>query len=121
MLARLGHWIAHHRRLVIGVWIALTLFGVFSAGQVSKRWFQSFSIPGYSAYEANVRTLNAFGSGDQPPLVAVFHSSGDITKVAGIPQAIAAAAAVNPGARTSSYWSTGSRAYLSKDGHTAFA
>ena len=121
MLGRLGHWIAHHRRLVIGVWIALTLFGAFSAGQVSKRWFQSFSIPGYSAYEANVRTLHAFGSGDQPPLVAVFHSSGDITKVAGIPQAIAAAAAVNPGSRTSSYWSTGSRAYVSKDGHTAFA
>src|SRR5207245_2334390 len=28
---------------------------------------------------------------------------------------------VNPGTRTSSYWSTGSRAYLSRDGHTAFA
>jgi putative drug exporter of the RND superfamily len=121
MLARLGHWIAHHRRLVIGAWVALTLFGAFSAQQVSKRWFQSFSIPGYSAYEANQRTLKTFGVGQQAPLVAVFHSSGDITKLTGLEQAVRDAAAVNPGARTSSYWSTGSRAYVSRDGHTAFA
>jgi putative drug exporter of the RND superfamily len=121
VLARLGHWIAHHRRLVIGVWVVLTLFGMFSAQKVSDRWFQSFSIPGYSAYEANERTLHAFGTGQNAPLVAVFHSSGDVTKAGGIRKAIAAAAAVNPGSRTSSYWSTGSRAYVSKDGHTAFA
>src|SRR6267154_2954959 len=121
MLARLAHWIVRHRRLVIGAWIMLTLFGAFSAGQVSKRWFESFSIPGYSAYEANQRTLHAFGSGEQAPLVAVFHSSGDVTKATGIKQAIAAAAGVNAGSRVSSFWSTGSRAYVSKDGHTAFA
>ena len=58
MLARLAHFVARHRWPVIGVWIVLTLFGGFSAGQVSKRWYQSFSIPGYSAYEANQRTLH---------------------------------------------------------------
>src|SRR5438105_828137 len=121
MLAGLAHWIAHHRRLVIGVWVVLTLFGAFSASQVSKRWFESFSIPGYSAYEANQRTLKTFGTGEQAPLVAVFRSKGDVTKAAGIEKAIAAAAHVNPGSRVSSYWSTGSRAYVSKDGHTAFA
>ena len=92
MLAGLAHWIAHHRRRVIAVWIVLTLFGAFSAGQVSKRWFESFSIPGYSAYETNQRTLKTFGTGEQVPLVAVFHSSGDITKETGIAKAIAAAA-----------------------------
>src|SRR6266850_4641437 len=121
LLARLAHLIVRRRRAVIGVWIVLTLFGAFSAGQVSKRWFESFSIPGYSAYEANQRTLKTFGSGEQAPLVAVFHSSGDITKATGIKDAIAAAAKVNPGSRVSSYWSTGSSAYVSKDGHTAFA
>jgi putative drug exporter of the RND superfamily len=121
MLARLGHWIAHHRRVVIGVWVALTLFGAYSAQQVSKRWFQSFSIPGYSAYEATQRTLKVFGTGQQAPLVAVFHSSGNVTKRADLEQAVYAAAAVNPGSRTSSYWSTGSRAYVSNDGHTTFA
>jgi RND superfamily putative drug exporter len=121
VLARLAHVIVRRRKAVIGLWIALTLFGAFSASQVSKRWFQSFSIPGYSAYEANKRTLEHFGTGMQAPLVAVFHAKGDVTKVAGLEAAVKKAAAVNPGSRFSSYWSTGSRAYLSKDGHTAFA
>jgi RND superfamily putative drug exporter len=121
LLARLTHVIVRHRRVVIGVWVLLTLFGGFSAGQVSKRWFESFSIPGYSSYEANQRTLHTFGTGSQAPLVAVFQSKGDITKETGIAKAIAAAAGVNPGSRVSSFWSTDSRAYVSKDGHTAFA
>jgi RND superfamily putative drug exporter len=121
LLARLTHVIVRRRRVVIGVWVLLTLFGGFSAGQVSKRWFESFSIPGYSSYEANQRTLHAFGTGEQAPLVAVFQSKGDITKETGIAKAIGAAAKVNPGSRVSSYWSTGSHAYVSKDGHTAFA
>jgi len=99
----------------------LTIFGAFSAGQVSKRWFESFSIPGYSAYEANQHTLKTFGTGEQAPLVAVFHSSGKVTDQSGIKNAIAAAAKVNPGSRVSSYWSTGNNAYVSKDGHTTFA
>src|SRR5919204_1277841 len=121
MLERLGHLVVRRRRLVITLWAVLTLFGAFSASQVSKRWFQSFSIPGYSAYETNQRTLKTFGTGEQAPLVAVFHSKGDVTRETGIKGAIAAAASVNPGSRTSSYWSTGSRAYVSRDGHTAFA
>jgi len=120
-LASLAHLIVRRRRAVIGIWVLLTLFGAFSASQVSKRWFESFSIPGYSSYEANQRTLKTFGTGEQSPLVAVFHSSGDVTKATGIKAAIAAAAKVNPGSRVSSFWSTGSRAYVSKDGHTAFA
>jgi RND superfamily putative drug exporter len=121
VLARLAHLIVRRRRWVIGVWVALTLFGAFSASQVSKRWFQSFSIPGYSAYEANKRTLENFGTGMQAPLVAVFHTKGDVTKAAGLEKAVETAAKVDKGSRTSSYWSTGSRAFVSKDGHTAFA
>src|SRR5947207_15720114 len=108
------------RRVVIVAWVLLTLFGAYSAQKVSKRWFESFSIPGYSAYEANQRTLHVFGTGEQAPLVAVFHSSGDVTK-SNATKAISAAASVNPGSRVSSYWSTGNRAYVSRDGHTAFA
>jgi putative drug exporter of the RND superfamily len=65
--------------------------------------------------------LERFGTGQQAPLVAVFHASGDVTKDTGIVKAIDAAAAVNPGSRVSSFWSTGSRSYVSQDGHTAFA
>jgi RND superfamily putative drug exporter len=107
---------------VIAVWIALTLFGAFAAGQVSKRWYQSFSIPGKSAYEANQRTLKAFGTGVRPPDVVVFHTSGDATKSAAIAAAMKRAAGVQAmrGGRTSSYFSTHNLMYVSQDRHTTF-
>jgi RND superfamily putative drug exporter len=120
MLARLAHTIARHRWAVIGAWLVLTLFGGFAAGKVSKRWFQSFSIPGYSAYEANQRTLKQFGTGMRPPNVVVFRTSGDATRSSAIREAMGSAARANPGARTSSFFSTGSLAYVSRDRHTAF-
>ena len=120
MLARLAHTVHGHRKLVIGVWILLTVFGVFATSRVSSRWFESFSIPGYSAYETNQKTLKTFGTGEQAPLVGVFHSSGDITKQDLAP-AIDKAAAVNPGSRVSSYYDTHSDAFVSSDRHTMFA
>jgi len=121
VLARLGHFVARHRVAVIAVWALLTLFGGFAAGKVSKRWYQSFSIPGKSAYEANQRTLKQFGTGVRPPNVVVFHTDGDATKNTAIAQAIDRAAAIMPGARTSSYFSTHQQMYVSKDRHTTFA
>jgi RND superfamily putative drug exporter len=120
VLARLAHVVARHRWKVIGVWIVLTLFGGFAAGQVSKRWYQSFSIPGKSAYEADQRTLKTFGTGVRPPNVVVFHTKGDATKSDAIKQAMARAAKTQPGARTSSYFSTGNLMYVSRDRHTTF-
>jgi len=120
MLARLAHVVARHRWKFIIAWTALTLFGAFAAGQVSKRWYQSFSIPGKSAYEANQRTLKAFDTGVRPPDVVVFHTTGDATKTAAIAAAMQRAAAEMPGARTSSYFSTHDPMYVSKDRHTTF-
>ena len=79
-LGNLAHFIAHHRRLVIGTWIVLTLFGGFAAGQLSTRWYQSLAVPGKPAYEASQRTLEAVGVGDRAPSTVVFHTSGDATK-----------------------------------------
>ena len=120
MLARLAHLVHRRRGRVVGLWIVLTLFGVFATSQVSKRWFESFSIPGYSAYETNQKALKTFGTGEQAPLVAVFHSSGDVTK-ANLGPAIERAAAVNPGSRVSSYFDTHNTMYVSADRHTTFA
>jgi RND superfamily putative drug exporter len=120
MLARLAHAVARHRRKVIVAWIVLTLFGAFAASQVRHRWYQSFSIPGKSAYEANQRTLNEFGTGVRPPDVVVFHTAGDATKSAAIPVAMRRAAEALPGSRTSSYFSTHDPMYVSKDRHTTF-
>ncbi len=118
---RLTHLVTHHRRLVIGLWVALTLFGGYSAAQVADRWLEDFSIPGYSAYEANQRSVAALGSGEIEPFVAVLESDGDVTKVAGVEKAIQRAAAATPGARVSSYFNTGSDAYLSPDRTVTFA
>ena len=121
MLARLAHFVTRHRWPVIGAWLVLTLFGGFAAGQVSKRWYQSFSIPGKSAYEASQRTLKAFGVGVRPPAVVVYHTQGDATQNDAIKASMARAAAASPGALTSSYFSTGNNAaYVSKDRHTTF-
>ena len=120
LLAAFAHIVARRRRWIIGAWIVLTLFGAFSASQVSKRWYQSFSIPGKSAYEASQRTLHAFGVGVRPPIVVVFHTDGDVTKGTAVSDAMRRAARANPGALTSSYFSTGSLAYVSRDRHTAF-
>ncbi len=120
MLTRLAHLTVRHRWAVIGLWLVLTLFGAFAAGKVSSRWYQSLSIPGQPAYEASQRTLEAFGVGARPPSVVAFHTSGDATKSGAIEQAMQRAAATMPGARTSSYFSTGSFMYVSRDRHTTF-
>jgi putative drug exporter of the RND superfamily len=120
MLARLAHVVARHRWKIIGAWIVLTLFGGFAAGQVSKRWYQSFSIPGKPAYEATQRTLKTFGTGVRPPDVVVFHTKGDATKSQPIEDAMRRAAAAMPHSRTSSYFSTHDLMYVSKDRHTTF-
>jgi RND superfamily putative drug exporter len=120
-VTRLAHLVFRRRRAIVVLWILLTLVGAYSANAVSKRWLEQFSIPGYSAYEANQRILKTFGTGENAPLVAVFQSDGNVTKKSGIAEAINSAAAKNPGSRVSSYFSTHSDAYVSPDRHTTFA
>ncbi|HEU5211924.1 MAG TPA: MMPL family transporter [Gaiellaceae bacterium] len=120
-MERLAHGVIRKRRLVITAWVALTLFGIFSAIQVSNRWFESFSIPGYSAYEANQRVVHKLGSGEITPIVAVLKANRDITTIPGAAKAFQAAAAEQPGARVSSWFTTHNPAYLSKDRKVAFA
>ncbi len=120
MLARLAHVIARRRWYVIGAWMALTVFGAFAAGQVSKRWYQSFSIPGKSAYEANQRTFKVFGTGVRPPNVVVYHTSGDARMSDAIRESMQRAAATARGSRSSSWFSTHNEMYVSKDHHTTF-
>jgi RND superfamily putative drug exporter len=119
-LARLAHLMSRRRWLVIGAWLALTVFGAYAAGQVSHRWLQSFSVPGKPAYEAGQRTLKTFGAGARAPSVVVFHTTGDATKSPAIADAMRRARASMPGALTSSYFSTHDPMYVSHDRHTTF-
>jgi RND superfamily putative drug exporter len=120
LLARLAVFTARHRWPVIGVWIVLTLVGAVASGQLAGRWNQSSTVPGAPAYETGQRTLAAFGAGVRAPNVVVFHTAGDATKSAAIEQAMRRAAATMPGARSSSYFSTGDAMYVSADRHTTF-
>src|SRR5437667_5584815 len=117
-LERVAHLSARYRWPVIAVWIVLTLFGGVAAGKLSKRWYQSFSIPGKPAYEASQRTLKAFGVGVRPPNVVVFHTAGDATKSPAIEHAMKRVATTVPGALTSSYYSTHHLLYVPHDRHT---
>jgi RND superfamily putative drug exporter len=120
MLTRVAHVTVRYRWAVIGCWLVLVVVGGFAAGKVSTRWYQSFSIPGQSAYQAGQRTLAAFGAGVRPPSVVVFHTAGDATKSRAIAQAMRRAAATVPGSLSSSYFSTHNPAYVSRDRHTTF-
>ena len=121
MLDRLSGSIRRHRRLVIGVWLVLTLFGGFATAQVADRWTEDFSIPGSAAYESSQRAFDRLGTGELDPFVAVLRTDGDITKVAGVESAVRKAAAVVPGARVSSYFDRADDTYLSPDRTTMFA
>jgi putative drug exporter of the RND superfamily len=121
MLAGLARVIMRHRRIVAGGWIVLTIFGAFSAAKVSDRWLEQFSIPGFSAYEANQRALKTFGTGAQAPNIAVLRVKGDVTRSVAARRTLARVAQEFPRYRTSSYFTTGSLAYVSRDRHTAFA
>ncbi len=88
---------------------------------MSKRWLEQFSIPGFSAYEANQRTLQTFGSGAQAPNVVVLRVKGDVTTSTAARDTLARVSQEFPRFRTSSYFTTGSLAYVSRDRHTTFA
>jgi putative drug exporter of the RND superfamily len=120
-LASLAHFTTRYRWLVIAAWLLLTLFGGYAAGQLSSRWYQSLAVPGKPAYEGSQRTFKALGAGLRPPNTVVFHSSTvDVSKSPAVRAAVARVVKASPGALTSSYFSTGDRMYVSKDGHTTF-
>ena len=120
-MERLADYVVHHRRIVIGVWILLTAFGAFSAGQVADRWLEDFSIPGASGYEANQRALVELGNGELYPFVVVLRADEDVTEVPGVEEAIEKTAAANPGSRVSSFFNTGDDVYVSDDRKVTFA
>jgi len=120
-MERLAYYVVHHRRLVIGVWILLTAFGAFSAGQVADRWLEEFGVPGASGYEANQRAVAKLGNGELFPFVIALRADEDVTKVPGVEAAIEKVAAANPGSRVSSFFNTGDDVYVSDDRKVTFA
>ncbi len=121
-MTRLADFVMRRPWWVIACWVALTGLGVVATGLVSDRWLMTFSIPGDPGYEADQRAFERLGNGQVDPFVAVLRSEGgDVTKVAGAQAALDAAQKAVPGSRMSSYFTTGSDAYVSRDRHVTFA
>jgi RND superfamily putative drug exporter len=126
MIAAITRWVVAHRRIVIGFWIVLTLVGGMAAGPASSALKQKFSVPGKEGWETNQQIARLYRGtgGNASPLMPVVTLPGGTTAAAARPQLRALeqrAARTLPGARVTGYGSTGARAFVSRDGHTAFA
>src|SRR3954471_22848789 len=123
MISSITQWCVRHRRLVIGLWVLLVLIGGAAAGPASKAMNQKFSVPGKEGWEANKEIAQRFHGtgGNSSPLVPVVTLKGGAAasraQLAGLERRVAGAL---PGARVTGYGSTGDKAFISKDGKTAF-
>ncbi len=127
-MARLTRWVLAHRKLVVAFWILLTLVGMGTAGKATKAMNQKFSVPGREGWETNVTISKLYKGtgGNAAPLVPVVTlpagksvaDPGVRAQLAGVETRLAGAL---PGARVAGYGSTGDKAFVSKDGRTAFA
>jgi putative drug exporter of the RND superfamily len=124
-LARLGHAVLRHRKLVMVAWLVVFLAGASAASHVSKRLTVDFSLPGQPGYETAVKMAHIYGNGgDVPPSIAVVTVPAGST-VRGEQSQIAAAfqrvrAGVR-GVRVLDYGSTHDASFITNDGHTTYA
>jgi putative drug exporter of the RND superfamily len=127
-LSSLTRWVLAHKRIVVAVWVALTLAGVAAAGPATDALEPEFSVPDKEGWETNVAIAERYQGtgGDTSPLLPVVTLpegqsvdspavKSDLAKVdARLEKAL-------PAARIASYASTGDDTFVSKDGATTFA
>src|SRR6266516_3865950 len=72
VIERLSRFVLRHRLTVALVWLAVLAAGVATAGKVSGRLSQEFSVPSAPSYRVNQQILATYGTGaDGYPEVAV--------------------------------------------------
>ncbi|MGH2866093.1 MAG: hypothetical protein ACRDNK_00790, partial [Solirubrobacteraceae bacterium] len=126
MMTTITRWVLAHKRIVATFWILVTVVGFATVSQATKAFSNEFSVPGREGFQTNRAIQHLYHQGgDKAPIVPVVtlpsqtsvSSAGvhaDLVRVAARLQAAL------PGARIASYASTGSRAFVSRDGHTTF-
>ena len=123
----LARWTLRHKRLVVGVWVAVTIAAFAAIGPAGRSLSQQFGVPGREGFEANQQIAAIYGSGgDVAPLVPVVQlPKGTTVDSPGVRSELAAVLArvqrALPAARIASYASTGDRSFVSADGRTTFA
>ena len=128
-MSSLTRWVLAHKRIVVVGWIALTIAGVAASVPASARLTHDSSVPDKEGWEATLAIArlydrNSEGSGD-PLLPVVTLPAGTTVDSPGVKAELAAVDArlrgALPDARIASFASTGSRAFVSRDGRTVFA
>src|SRR3954470_4860308 len=123
MISSITQWVVKHRRLVVAFWAVLIFVGGAAAGPASKAVDQQFSVAEEGSWEADKEIEERFhgtrrDSSPLVPVVALKRSAADSrSQLAALEQKVKQAL---PGARVTGYGSTGDKAFVSKDGKTAF-
>jgi RND superfamily putative drug exporter len=114
------YWALRHKRLVVLVWLLLTIAGMASAQKATAALSEQYSIPGKQSYQVNSAILTRYDNGgDTAPLLAVVTvPAGDTVHQADIRQVTDRLEQALPGARIASYASTDDPAFVSRDGRT---
>ena len=123
----LTRWVLRHRRLVVAIWLVLTIVGIATVSKATKAMDQKFSVPGREGWVTNqqiARIYDRTGSDTSPLIPVVTLPPGQSAAQPAVRDQLRSleqkTEQVLPHARVAGYGSTGSRAFVSKDGRTAF-
>jgi RND superfamily putative drug exporter len=126
-MSAITRWVLAHKRLVVIFWVLITLVGMASAGSATKALKQKFSVPGKEGWVTNqqiARDFHGTGGNSSALVPVVTLPAGKTVASPGVvPELRAVEARLEhalPGTRIAGYPSTGSQAFVSKDGRTTF-
>jgi RND superfamily putative drug exporter len=127
-MSSLTRWVLAHKRLVVIGWVVLTIAGVAAAGPASRRLTNDSSVPDREGWETTVdiaKLYDKHGDSSSPLLPVVTLPKGTTIDSPGVSSELSEVDArmweALPHSRIASFPSTGSRAFVSRDGRTVFA
>jgi RND superfamily putative drug exporter len=128
-VSSLTRWVLAHKRIVVFAWIALTIAGIVASGPATQRLANDASVPHKESWETTTAIAARYDGnpdGSSSPLLPVATlPAGTTVDSPGVKADLAAVDArlrkALPHARVASFASTGSRAFVSRDGRTVFA
>lgn len=124
-MERLTDFVLAHKRIVVGLWIVLTVVGFALTGRATEAMDQQVNVPGREGWQASTEIAEKFGNGGETqPLLAVVKlpEGANVTdrsvrsELRDLEKAIGD---LTPGARIAGYGSTGETAFISDDGRVA--
>jgi RND superfamily putative drug exporter len=118
----LTRFVLRHKLLVTLFWLAVAAAGVMTIGGTTHRMTNTFSMPG-QAFRVDSQIARQYGNGgSQAPYVAVLTAPpGQRINAAASGRVFGALHHAVPDARIADYATTGSRAFLTRNGGTTFA